>query len=139
MVELTDHQVAHLGMIQSVISRMATNSFALKAVTATIVAATLAISTSSTVASGTIVFLGLLPVIFFWVMDAKYLRLERLYRKLYDHVRLGAGFEQFSMDTSSFDGKVSSTIRIAFSWSVIWFYLTIAIILFLVGLIQVWC
>lgn len=32
---------------------------------------------------------GCFPVIIFWIMDAKYLRLGRLFRHLFDAVRLG--------------------------------------------------
>jgi hypothetical protein len=41
---LSDQQIAHLGMIQGVINRMASNSFALKALAVTIAAAILAIA-----------------------------------------------------------------------------------------------
>jgi len=124
MSELSESHTAHLGMIQGVINRMASNSFALKALAVTIAAATIALTSAQQNAAST--YAGLLPVIVFWLMDAKYLRLERLYRKLYDHIRTGQEFEAFGMSTSQFDGEVSSTLRIAFSWSVIWFYLAVA-------------
>ena len=124
--DLSENRIAHLGMIQGVINRMASNSFALKALAVTIAAATIALSSAQESAASTAPFAGLLPVIVFWLMDAKYLRLERLYRKLYDHIRTGQEFEAFGMDASQFSSKVSSTLRIAFSWSVIWFYLAVA-------------
>ena len=68
-------------------------------------------------------------VLIFWLLDAKYLRLERLYRKLYDHIRMNNDFDAFSMKTSDFEKDVSSPLRIAFSWSVIWFYVSAAMAL----------
>ena len=124
--ELSDQQIAHLGMIQGVINRMASNSFALKALSVTIAAAIIAITGTQQNAPASISYVGLFPIVVFWLMDAKYLRLERLYRKLYDHIRKGENFEMFSMNTMSFNKDVSSTLQIAISWSVIWFYLAVA-------------
>ncbi len=124
-VTLSDQQIAHLGMIQGVINRMASNSFALKALAVTIAAAIIAITGTQQDASASVSYVGLFPVVVFWLIDAKYLRLERLYRKLYDHIRSGGEFEAFSMNTTSFNKGVSSTLRIAISWSVIWFYLAV--------------
>jgi hypothetical protein len=124
--QLSDHHTAHLGMIQGIINRMATNSFALKALAVTLAAAIIAITGTQQNIPISVTYIGLFPVAIFWLMDAKYLRLEKLYRELYDHIRTGQEFEAFSMNTSTFNHKVSSTLRIAFSWSVIWFYLAVA-------------
>jgi len=126
MPELPESHVAHLGMIQGVINRMASNSFALKALAVTISAAIIAITGTQQNSPTSISYAGLLPVVVFWLMDAKYLRLERLYRKLYDHIRKGEDFEAFSMNTTSFEDDVESTLRIAISWSVVWFYLAVS-------------
>jgi hypothetical protein len=123
---LSDQQIAHLGMIQGVINRMASNSFALKALAVTIAASILAIAGAQQDAPASVSYVGLFPVVVFWLIDAKYLRLERLFRSLYDHIREGRDFEAFSMNTTSFNKDVSSTLRIAVSWSVIWFYLAVA-------------
>lgn len=126
MAELSANNIAHLGMIQGVINRMAANSFALKALAVTITAAIIAITGTQQNTPNSVSYLGLLPVFVFWMMDAKYLRLERLYRKLYDHIRTGREFDPFGMNTAQFDGVVSSTLSIAISWSLIWFYLAVA-------------
>lgn len=91
-VALSDQQIAHLGMVQGVINRMASNSFALKALAVTIAAAIIAITGTQQDAPASVSYVGLFPVVVFWLMDAKYLRLERLYRKLYDHIRKGEDF-----------------------------------------------
>lgn len=136
-VTLPDQQIAHLGMIQGVINRMASNSFALKALTVTISAAIIAITGTQKNAPTSISYIGIFPVVVFWLMDAKYLRLERLYRKLYDHIRKGEVFEAFSMNTASFNKDISSTLRIAVSWSVIWFYLAVAAALIAVSCLPI--
>lgn len=124
MPEISDNHIAHLGMIQGIINRMAANSFALKALTVAISAAIIAITgTQQNIVS----YVGLFPVLVFWLMDAKYLRLEQLYRKLYDHIRKDEEFEAFSMNTKTFDADVPLTIWIAITWSVGWFYLAVTV------------
>ena len=53
------------------------------------------------------VYLTYFPVFMFWALDAYFLRQERLFRKLYEHVR-GAKGEQadFSMNTQPFEESV---------------------------------
>ena len=126
MDELSEKHIAHLGMIQGVINRMAANSFALKALAVTIAAAIIAITGTQQNVPSSVSYVGLFPVLVFWLMDAKYLRLERLYRKLYDHIRQGRKFEAFSMSTKMFEKCVSHSLMIAVSWSVVWFYLAIS-------------
>lgn len=79
MPELSESHIAHLGIIQGVINRMASNSFALKALTVTIAAAMIAIMGTQQDIPPSVSYAGLVPVIVFWLMDAKYLRLDRLY------------------------------------------------------------
>lgn len=126
---MIENKIAHLEMIQGVINRMAANSFALKSLAVTIATAIIALASTQTNHTPYFSYAGLLPVALFWIMDAKYLRLERLYRGLYDHIRLGDDFESFSMNVTQFKSEVSSTLRISFSWSVIWFYAAVAIAL----------
>lgn len=128
-MNISEREIAHLGIIQGVISRMASNSFALKALAVTIVSAIIAVIGTQADTPNSALYVGLLPVVVFWLLDAKYLRLERLYRKLYDHIRKGNQFDAFSMNTSTFEKDVPNTLKIAFTWSVIWFYLVIAIVL----------
>ena len=125
MSDIDDGVVAHLSMIQGIVNRLETNSFTLKALAMTLAAAVLAFL--GTVKSPNTVFpaAGALPVIVFWLMDAQYLRLGRIFRRLYDAVRQGQVSEQFSMDYKRFAKDEDSVLRIAFSWSVIWFYASI--------------
>lgn len=117
--------IAHMSMIQGVITRLETNSFTLKALAMTLAAAVLAFSGSVNNPNWVYPFAGCFPAFIFWIMDAKYLRMGRLFRGLYDSVRLGKTDEPFSMDISPYKKEEQSVLRIAFSWSVCWFYLSI--------------
>ena len=119
--------IAHMSMIQGVVTRLETNSFTLKALAMTLAAAVLAFSGSVQNPNWVYPFAGCFPVLIFWIMDAKYLRLGRLFRRLFDSVRLGNIDEPFSMNIKPYTKEEQSVIRIAFSWSVCWFYLSIII------------
>ncbi len=129
MPELDRARIAHLEMIQNVVTRMASNSFALKALAVALTAGVLAFAGAAPDPTALVVLAALVPVLMLWVLDARYLRLERLFRRLYDAVRRGAAAEPFSMDIAPFEADEESTLRIAVSWSVSWFYGAIAIVL----------
>jgi hypothetical protein len=100
-------QLKHLEFIQSVITRMNSNSFLLKGWSATLISALFALAANNTDHRLIIVAWLVIPV--FWILDAFYLSQERLFRRLYDHVRL-LPIEQvdFAMDTRRFrDGQTS--------------------------------
>lgn len=75
----------HLEMIQSIIQRMANNSFLLKGWTITLIVAIFALSDNDMNQN----YFGLvyIPVIAFWFLDSYYLQLERKYKLLYDDIR----------------------------------------------------
>ena len=81
---MNEGQIKHLEFIQSVITRMNTNSFQIKSWTITIVSALLAIYASSK--NIDFILIGLLPVIVFWLLDSYYLMQERKFRGLYNDV-----------------------------------------------------
>ena len=95
-------KMKHLEMVQNVITRMANNSFLLKGWSLTLVSALLALSVSNS-AKRKFMLIALLVTLVFWVLDAFFLRQERLYRHLYDHVRtLPPEYIDFSMNTQPF-------------------------------------
>lgn len=118
-------RVAYLAMIQGVITRMAGNSATAKNLCMTIVAALLALfANSKTVAY---LYVCFVPIVLFLVLDARYLRLERAYRALYESAR-NTPIEQgsdFSL-TPSFVAA-ESTAEVASTWSVFWFYLALTV------------
>lgn len=137
MEDKTERQIAHLAMIQAVIARMASNSFALKTLTVTLCAGVIALVGAVQKPSLLYVLAAIGPVIMFGWLDAKYLRLERLYRKLYDEVRRGVEMEPFDMRVDRYDADVAPVSRIALSWSVNAVYSTLLAVLILVA-IGVW-
>ena len=79
------HKLKHLEFIQSIITRMNTNSFQLKGMSVTISAALLALTaTEFNMLFASIVYFSLL---IFWGLDAYYLSQEKGYRELYNEVR----------------------------------------------------
>lgn len=119
----------HLEMIQSVITRMSQNSFTLKGWSVTLVAGVFALLEKNI---DKMYFLIIyVPIILFWFLDSYYLRQERLYRNLYNKVRLKEEKEiDFNMDISSQGVKNEDTApcKCFFSKTELWFYLTLGII-----------
>jgi hypothetical protein len=78
-------KVKHLELVQGVINRMAHCSFLLKGWSVILVSGLFALAAKE--ANPLFVYLAYLPAISFWVLDGYYLYQERLYRRLYEHVR----------------------------------------------------
>lgn len=96
-----DQKLKHLELIQGVINRLSTNSFLLKGWSVVLVSALFALAAPESRVA--FVYLAYIPACVFWGLDGYFLWQERLYRALYDHVRLKPHAEiDFSMDTSSF-------------------------------------
>jgi hypothetical protein len=128
-------RIAHLTMLQGVITRMGANSFTLKALAATFGSAAVAVMATVKTPSPYYAVAAIVPMIIFWLMDAQYLRLEKSYRKLYDHVRKGEEVEVYSLEATIFMEDTESVFRLAISWSVSWFYVAIFLSLGLVALL----
>ena len=77
---------AHLSMIQGVVNRLAQSSFLLKGWSVVLVSALLAFAAASS--EEAILVVAFLPALAFWGLDGYFLWQERLYRALYDQVRL---------------------------------------------------
>lgn len=111
-------------IVQDIISRMANNSFLIKGWAVTLVVASLLLK-------GLYYdyFIAFIPWGIFWIYDAYFLRLERLYRELYDWLianRLTK--DEFFLDVSKksvekrFGKQVKCTIQLMFSKVLIAFY-----------------
>ena len=111
---------------------MASNSFSLKTVSVTLSAAVVAYYGAVPGASWLIALGAWASIVAFWILDAKYLQLERLFRALYDGVRTGTISEPYSMSIASFQADAQSVWRIAISWSVVWIYALLVVLLALV-------
>lgn len=127
-----DEKIAHLGFIQGVINRMGSNSFLVKGWTVALVAAIFALASKDS--RSTFVYIALFPIIVFWLLDAYYLREEKLFRKLYEGVAGGAiKSDDFTMNTTAFNREVPPLWRAVFTPTVLPFYLLIILILTIVA------
>ena len=72
---------------------------------------------------------GVIPFIFMWRQDAKYLRLERAYIKLYEAIVAGEDVKMFDLNFRPYLDSVDSDCKTACSWSVALFYLPLLFVL----------
>jgi len=77
----SQEKIKHLEFIQSVITRMNTNSFQVKGLAITLVSAILAFAASTK--EYNMLILAVIELVVFWHLDAYYLHQERLFRELY--------------------------------------------------------
>ena len=133
-MDVSGNTVKHLIMIQAVISRMAKNSFLLKGWCVTLESAIFALAAKG--GSSGMVWIALLPFFMFWGLDGYFLRQERLFRRLYDAVRVKEEGTDFSMDTRPFGKKVAPWYQVCFSRTLAGFYLPIALVILVIGS---WC
>ena len=121
-----EKKISHLNMLQSIITRMGNNSFALKGWAVGIMIAVYAFAGNSNVKA---VIVTLMPLIVFWFIDTYYLMLERKFRCLYDDVRIKDEKDiDFSMNPNDVkinldEVKKYGFFSIFFSKSVLPFYL----------------
>jgi len=120
-------RIAHLTMLQGVIGRMASNSFTLKTLAISFAGAWIAFMAATSKSSIFFWLAASIPVLMFWILDAQYLRMERAYRRLYEHVRAGEGIDAYSMDFSPFAKDVGSVVKVMLSWSVAFYYIVILV------------
>ena len=114
-------KLKHLELIQGVVNRMAFNSFMLKGWSVVLVSAVLVLISPQDGDNRALI--GLLPTLVFWGLDGYFLRQERLYRALYDHVRVLAPDEiDFSMKTGDFAGPNPTWLSAFLSITLILFY-----------------
>ncbi|MBT4384124.1 hypothetical protein HOD30_00055 [Candidatus Peregrinibacteria bacterium] len=81
-----ENKLKHLEFIQGIISRMAANSFYLKGWSLTVFSGLLALSVDQ--GEVALLLVAVSSSVLFWLLDGYYLWQERLFRHLYDSVRL---------------------------------------------------
>lgn len=124
-----DNKIRHLEMIQGVINRMSKNSFALKGWAVTLVAGIFALASKET--DKLFCLIAYAPILIFWGLDSYYLLQERLYRALYNKVRVMSEEQiDFNMNTkvSEFKTTKNSWISCIASKIEIFFYAPLALI-----------
>ncbi|MDT7379344.1 hypothetical protein [Citrobacter freundii] len=80
----SDEKIAGLGFLQSIISRMASNSFYIKGWDLTIFIGVIALKKDATHYGNAIFWALIVTSISFYLLDAYYLQQERIFRKLYN-------------------------------------------------------
>lgn len=123
---MSQNKTAHLQMIQGIITRMGSNSFAMKGWTIGIMIAVYAFAGSDTKNA---LVITLIPMVVLAILDANYLLLERKHRALYENVRNTDEVEiNFSMDIQNVPTTIKEAdkfdlLRVLLSWSILPFYL----------------
>ena len=93
---------SHLEMIQGIVNRLSHNSFLLKGWTVILVSALFALAAKDK--NALFIYLAYFPSIAFWCLDGYFLWQERLFRALYDHVRVMKEEDiDYSMDVTKAD------------------------------------
>ncbi len=133
-----ERKLAHLEMVQAVVTRMASNSFQIKGWSVTLVAALFALAAVDDT-NVIFVYLSCFPAMMFWVLDAYFLHQERLFRKLYDNVRTREESQiNFSMSTAAFQQEVDGIWKVAWSFTLRVFHLTLIGAIIVVIALMVW-
>jgi len=139
ITKMEEDKRQHLEFIQNVINRMNTNSFQMKGLALTLVTALMAIYASTI--NVTFMFVGIIPLLFFWSLDSYYLQQERKFRGIYNDLtglNEKINIRPYEMPiqkyTKELDRKYSYW-DVFFSPTIKWFYLSVIIILVLIGLL----
>ena len=122
-----DKKFRHLQFIQGVINRLASNSFQMKGWSVVLVAAILVLLAREDRLDAAPIALG--PILIFWGLDGYFLWQERLFRTLYNHVRMLEDDKiDFSMNVRSFTNGPSRTwLGATFSRTLLFFYAALAV------------
>jgi hypothetical protein len=129
--DLRDYLFKEVGIVQDITGRMANNSFLIKGWAITLIVASL-------IVSGAMYhhYVAFLPWFMFWCLDAYFLRMERLYRKLYDWLIINRQkSEDFLLDMNKaslekrFGKEVSSMLQVMFSRTLVTFYGALLVII----------
>ena len=111
----------HLEFIQGTVNRLSTNSFLLKGWSVVLVSALFALASAEF--NLYFIYLAWFPAIAFWILDGYFLWQERLFRRLYDHVRsLDEQDIDFSMDTSPHVAETTSWAGVCGSKTLVVFH-----------------
>ena len=129
-----EKKLKHLEFIQNAINRMANNSFIIKGWCITLVVALIALLEKENINKNYIPF-SFIPLLFFWFLDAFFLKTERQYRRLYADVsKKGKKEIDFSMDITPYKECYGEAL---FSRTLLPFYLPlIGIVLVIIFIVK---
>jgi len=136
---LQEYLFKEVELTQDIIGRMGNNSFLIKGAAITLIAAALLVQ-------GTLYdnFIALLPLVAFWYLDAYFLRIENLYRKLYGWLtvnRLNSEAFLLDLDVKSlekrFGKEVNGLQRLMLSKTLLIFYGLLLLVIVLSILVKI--
>lgn len=136
MIQTKENVIKHLELIQSVINRLASNSFMLKGWSMTLVVAITVLMVRYKIENPFMILSILVPILGFWILGGYFVRQERLFRRLYEETSKLPDTD-FSMNTERFKNELHCRRRSALmSTPLVVFYSIEAIFIFLVFLIS---
>jgi hypothetical protein len=117
--------VKHLEMVQAIVARLANYGATLKNYCLTLTTAVCGFAI--TLQRPSVALLALVPILIFAGLDAQYLRVERRFRELFNHVRKQdwAQLPTFEIDPKTMPD--SSYWHALGSWSILVFYVPLAL------------
>ena len=104
--ERSSYELEAIETIQHIINRMATNSFIIKGWTVAVVGAILLLSGTRYQA-----LIAVFAVLFFWYLDAYFLRQKKMYRALCNEIvenKLNTSDEFFNMRTARYEAGIEA-------------------------------
>ena len=114
--------IKHLEMTQAVINRLGSNSFLLKGWSMTVIVTTMVLIARYDMQNPCIVLAVIFPVLGFWILDGYFLWQERLFRQVYEEVRVQSDTD-FRMDVMKHVNKPQcSWLSAVFSVTLVIFY-----------------
>lgn len=118
-------KISYLNILQNIINRMATFSLAMKTASVTTLTALLAYSASDTVSDNFKLWMFFIPWLFFAGYHAFFLRLEKIFRSLYNNSanQSDISFADFSIDKNKLRSISSPLHRTIFSLPFLLFHL----------------
>ncbi len=108
-MSMSEAELKYLDLLQDAINRMAANSFLLKGWSVTLGTTVLGFSVKEE--NWMLALFAVIPVLSFWLLDAYYLGLERLFRELWKKA-VKAEVEIFEMNP----GKLSWQLWVETAW-----------------------
>ena len=130
---LKEYMLKEIEIIQDIIKRLDSHQFMIKGWAITLVVVTLLLKGNEYQ-----VLIAFIPLLVFWFLDAHFLRIERMYRKMYEWIisnRLKTNEHVLDMDAYRFEAEVESTPQIMVSITLRWFYGSIAVLIIIYALI----
>ena len=128
-------------LIQGCINRMANNSFLLNGWLVSIIAVVVTLSLDE-MNKFVITLMVIMITISFWYLDSYFLRMEKLYRKMYEWVlenrKQGNRDFQYDLNPHRFDTQVERVSNIMCSKTMRWFYGIIILLIVMISVYYSW-